>query len=247
MLMRLHSRSTPARQPDGMRTRNLLFVLLASPLACDDIGAPPAETLRGARYCEVLLGTADLASGTVAIDVYNTQNLNDCPEDAWAALDAAALKADLEVDAVILNGPRYWTIDAFEKASLADPESRAFGGIEMRKAGALTLTLADVAGSAEPYTLRTVERDTVWRHDAGEPVYELVDAEGAVYVMQSYSDQQVDQDEAGLAELGDVLAPPAGWSFRVRVLQQDLRVAAVDGVAVVVQDERANTYQRAQP
>ncbi|WAS90691.1 hypothetical protein [Nannocystis punicea] len=112
----------------------------------------------------------------------------------------------------------------------------------VRKAGALTLTLAEVAGSDVPYTPRSVERDTVWRHDAGKPVYELVDAGGAVYVMQSYSDQRVDQDEA---ELGDVLAPAQGGSFRVRVLDQDLEVAAVDGV--VVQDERANTYQRAQP
>ncbi|MCY1004323.1 hypothetical protein OV079_01825 [Nannocystis pusilla] len=229
-----------------MRTPALLF-FLATHLACNTPEDPPAETLRGARYCEIFLGTADLAAGTVAVDVYNTQQLNDCPEDAWAALDVAALEAELAVDAVILNGPRYWTIDAFDRASLLDPEIRSFGGIDMRKVGALTLTLADVAGGGKPYTPRTVARETVWRLYAGKPVYELVDADGAVHVMQSYSDQKFDQDEAALAELGDVLAPPAGWSFRVRVPTEDLLVEAVDGLAVVVQDDRANTYQRAQP
>ena len=40
------------------------------------------------------------------------------------------------------------------------------------------------------------------------------------------------------------LALPPGWSFRSRVVEHDLEVTAVDGVAYVVQDELGNTYQR---
>src|SRR5690606_27783308 len=126
-----HRRATRER----VNTRTLLLALLAVTPACDDSDDPPADSLRGDRYCEILLGTADLAAGTIEIAVYNTEGLNDCPADAWAAIDAEALKAELDVDAVILNGPRFWTIDAFDKASLIDPEVRELGGIEMRKTG----------------------------------------------------------------------------------------------------------------
>lgn len=223
----------------------LLLSLLALAPACDEADAP-RETVRDDRYCEILLGTADLAAGTVAIDVYNTVGLNDCPQDLWAALDAEAIKAEAMVDAAILNGPRHWVLDAFEQSTLQDTTVRAFGGVEMRKAGALELSLAEVAVPSAPYTPRTVRRDTTWRYYAGQSVYELVDPDGAVFDMQSYSTQQVEQDEASLAGLGEELELPAGWSFRARVLAEDLEVTAVDGLAMVVQDERGNTYQRSQ-
>lgn len=230
-----------------LRHATLLLTLLALVTACDDAASDsPAETLRDARYCEILLGTADLEAGTVAIDVYNTVGLNDCPQAEWAAIDADALKAETMADVVILNGPRHWVLDEFEQSTLLDTTVRAFGGVEMRKAGALELALAEVATPSSPYTPRTVRRDTTWRYFAGESVYELVGPDGAIYVMQSYSTQQVAQDEASLAGLGEVLELMAGWSFRSRVLDEQLLVTAVDGLATVVQDERGNTYQRSQ-
>ncbi|KYF88721.1 hypothetical protein BE17_24670 [Sorangium cellulosum] len=208
--------------------------------------APAQEALRGSRYCEILLGDADLGAGSVTIDVYNTQGLNDCPEAAWGAVDEAEVKAETRADVVVLNGPRRWMIDSFEGSKLLDPAVRTLGGIEMRKAGTLTLALAEARGEAKPYETRTVRRDTTWGYDAGNPVYELVDPEGVVHDMQSYSVQEVQQDEASLAKLGEILTLPAGWTFRTRVLDEELVVKAVDGLAVVVQDEFGNTYQRSQ-
>lgn len=210
--------------------------------------APAQEALRGSRYCEILLGDADLGAGSVTIDVYNTQGLNECPEAAWVAVDEAEVKAETMADVVVLNGPRHWMIDSFEGSKLLDPEVRKLGGIEMRKTGTLALALAltGAAGKAKPYETRTVRRDTTWGYDAGKPVYELVDPEGAVYDMQSYSVQEVQQDEASLAKLGETLTLPAGWTFRTRVLDETIEVKAVDGLAVVVQDDFGNTYQRSQ-
>ncbi|WP_441286847.1 hypothetical protein ACSRUE_31655 [Sorangium sp. KYC3313] len=208
--------------------------------------APAPEALRGSRYCEILLGDADLVAGSVTIDVYNTQGLNECPQAAWAAVDEAEVKAETMADVVVLNGPRHWMIDSFEGSKVLDPEVRTLGGIEMRKTGTLALALAEAAGKAKPYETRTVRRDTTWGYDAGKTVYELVDPEGAVYDMQSYSVQEVQQDEASLAELGETLTLPDGWAFRTRVLDEELEVEAVDGLAVVVQDELGNTYQRSQ-
>lgn len=197
--------------------------------------------VRGDRYCEVLLGRIE--GELIQIDVYNTYGLNDCPDEAWKAIDGPAIKADTKVDVVLLNGPRYWTMDRFEASKLVDPTIETFGGIEMRLSGTLELKIADVMGSETAYVTRTVARTTSWVYEAGKAVYELTDPEGNIYDMQSYSVQQVPQTEASLVELGQQLALPAGWSFKSRILDADLTITAVDGLATVVQDDRANTYQ----
>jgi len=48
-----------------------------------------------------------------------------------------------------------------------------------------------------------------------------------------------------LSELGSRLALPEGWTFTARVLEEDLFVEDVEGIATIVQDELTNTYQRA--
>jgi hypothetical protein len=200
--------------------------------------------VRGDRYCEILLGHIE---GTkIRVDVYNTYPLNDCPAEPWNAIDAAQIEADTGADVVILNGPRHWLMDAFSGSSVVDPTVVAFGGIDMRLAGVLELAIADVQGGETAYSPRTVARTTTWVYDAGKPVHELVDPEGRVFDMQSYTVQEVDQTLDTLAVLGEELALPAGWTYRTRVLDAELEVTAVDGVATVVQDDVGNTYQLSQ-
>ncbi|CAB4569908.1 unannotated protein [freshwater metagenome] len=45
-----------------------------------------------------------------------------------------------------------------------------------------------------------------------------------------------------LAELGSKLQLPQGWSYRTRILDEDLIVDTSDHFATVVQDEKENTY-----
>lgn len=190
-----------------------------------------AAGLRDARYCEVLAGT--LSGGNVVLDVYNTIGLNDCPDAAWRALDVAALRAELAVPVVVLNGPRHWTLDAFEAAALQRAQVRTLGGIAMRVAGRIEVPLAVAMRGVAPYSQQTVRRDTRVRFDAGQRVFELTDAAGAIYVMQSYSLQMRAQTLASLETLGASLMPPTGWSFRTRVLTEPLRVTAETGFATV--------------
>lgn len=204
--------------------------------------APASEGVRGKRYCEILIGDRD--GELVRVEVYNTFGLNDCPAEAWETVDIAAVQAELGADIALLNGPRHWLLDAFVDSELADPTVVVLGGIEMRKAAVVELTLAEAA-AMDSYARREIQRHTTFVFDAGKPIHELVDPAGDVFVMQSYSLEHAPLDEAALAGLEATLALPAGWGYATRVLEAPLEVTAVDDVAVVVQDELENTYQLA--
>jgi hypothetical protein len=219
--------------------RNLGILICAAGCTTSSSSSTLHEGLRGQRYCEVLAGT--LNNGVMHVDVYNTLGLGDCPDADWQALDVQKLQTEHALDLVVLNGPRYWVVDAFADSTLLDPTPLSFGNLPMRKAGSLDLMLAQL--STKPYTDPHVHRNTTWVFQAGKPVYELVDPAGRVFEMQSYSVQKAAQTEAALAPL----MPPAGWKFQSRVLSSELRVEAVNDEAVVVQDEIGNTYQLAQP
>ena len=49
-----------------------------------------------------------------------------------------------------------------------------------------------------------------------------------------------------LADLAHRLSLPEGWSSSSRVLEERLDVSAVEGIAIVMQDDLRNTYQLAQ-
>ncbi len=226
----------------------LALVGCSSTAASPDATVAPtvdaAPDLRGARYCEILLGT--IASAMVEIKVYNTVGLNDCPDAAWSAIDSAAIKADTGADVVILNGPSYWMINSAAGSTLIDPTVRALGGIEMRQAGAIAIPLAEIATAQQPYTPRTIMRDSAFTFRGGAAVFELTDDLGHVYTMQSYSVQDHPQTEATLPELASALTLPAGWGFRTRTLAADLTHTAVDQQATVVADDYRNTYLQSQ-
>jgi hypothetical protein len=233
---------------------SLVLVLLAAACSSSSSSSAPADAgavldaapaeagaaLRGARYCEILVGTID--AGNVHVQVYSTVGLSDCPDAEWSKLDEATLKTETGAAIVKLNGPRYWMIDSLASSTLLDPTVRTFGGLSMRQGGAIDFPLAAAQQQQAPYTQHTITRDSRFTFLAGKPVFELVDGAGHVYTMQSYSTQKVAQTEAGLATLGATLKPPAGWSFRTRPLTSDLVVQAAAKQATVVQDDDDNTY-----
>jgi hypothetical protein len=117
----------------------------------------------------------------------------------------------------------------------------------MRHAASIDVPLSAISslGSA-PYSTNTIQRSTAVQFDEGKPVYELIGPDGKIYDMQSYSAQKTAQSEADLPTLGARLTLPAGWSFRTRTLTAPLQITAVGGLATVVQDDFANTYQLSQ-
>jgi hypothetical protein len=216
----------------------LALVLVLGGCAENASTAPSQENLRGTRYCEIL---TVLNEGGFRADVYGTQGLNECPAEQWEELDPEAIQAELGALAIVMNGPRYWLIDALTAFSEIG-ESRFFGELEMRRIASVALSPGDL--SQDPYTERSVVRDTEFTFDVGSEVYELIAPNGKVYVMQSYA-QIVDEtlDEDALPTLGETLQLPEGWTYQARVLERDLVVVDQDGIATVVQDELQNTYQ----
>jgi hypothetical protein len=195
--------------------------------------------MRGVRYGEVL--AVFLRDEGLHAEVYGTQMLNDCPQELWDTLDAATIAAEMGAAFVKLNGPRHWTLDGFgAKVAVVDPVFRDFNGLTMRRIA--TVDLNGTMGPA-PYAERYVNRGAVFFFDAGKPVYELVNADGVAYVMQAYCigvDPSI--TEASLPSLGERLQLPEGWSYRTRILDEELVVDTTDHVATVVQDELENTY-----
>jgi len=192
------------------------------------------------RYCEILLGT--LVGDVYEFDVWGTQGLNDCPADAWEALDPEMIAAQHGVDEVVMNGPRYWLPNV--TGSLESVEIETFGALTMVKIATFDVEAAAATGDATPYTEEVIERTTTFTYPFGTEIYELSAPDGSVYVMQSMS-QIIDPTQTldDLPNLGDVLALPAGWTFNARTLPALLTLVA-EGQATVLQDELDNTYQK---
>jgi hypothetical protein len=239
-----------------LRTIRLLFVAAQAGLAlagCSSPGTVPAVTpsqslpvpagLRDFRYCEVIPVFQQGLS--LHVEVYNTLGLNDCPADAWAKLDAAAMAKQFGARLVKLNGPRHWVIDRLVgSGATASGKVADFGGIQMRQVATLQTKLWQGTVGDKFYAPNEVHRNTVWTYGAGRLVYELVGPKGEVYMMQSYA-QIVDPGLtlAALEHLGSRLKLPAGWHYRTRKLDADVELKA-DGLAYVINDDLYNSYQR---
>lgn len=197
------------------------------------------DHMRGVRYGEVL--PLYLRDDGLHAEVYGTQMLNDCPQELWEQLDADAIAKELGAVFVKLNGPRHWVLDGLgTKVAPVEPVLREFGGILMRRIA--TLPIGDKM-PAGPYTDNKVDRGAVFFFDAGKPVYELVRPDGEAYVMQALCIAvDPEMSEATLPTLGGRLAMPEGWSYRVRVLDEELVIDTTKSLATVLQDEFENSY-----
>jgi hypothetical protein len=194
---------------------------------------------RTQRYGEVLAVFAE--GNDFVAHVYGTQLLNDCPQDLWEGLVATDIAAEMGALMVKLNGPRQWVLDGLgSKAEPIEPVLREFNGILMRRIAVINM------GSnprQEFYKDNFVDRRAVFFFNAGEKVYELVRPDGVAYVMQALC-MGVDPSMsiASLDSLGERLALPDGWVYRVRILDEELVIDTSDHVATVLQDEFENSY-----
>ncbi len=201
------------------------------------------SSMRGVRYCEVLL--LNLTEAGLQAEVYNTYPLNDCPDAVWRGLDGAAIAVDENLPFALLNGPRFWLMDAVERLDDGSVIEKTFSGsagdIAMNRYAVVTLGTPDTIGQA--YVAQSVDRKSRFSFRSGSTVYVLADNLGARYVMQSWSQQRDPElTESSLASLGTRLDLPDGWTFSIEILDSDLVVDSTGAPARVFQDELMNTY-----
>ena len=224
------------------------FFFISGAAVSQSTDSPPVfqksiSNLRNHRYCEVLLGKRDWLK--LELKVFNTQGLNLCPESQWKELNKEAIAKSFDASFVMLNGPRYWAMDEVQAAgNTVNDVKESFGGIEMNLRATVQLGLLKQLMGSKSYTPNEITRTTNFIYRAGSAVYELTSPAGEVYVMQSYSQiVNPDLNIKDLPVLGEQLKLPAGWTYRSRVLDQDLSLVA-NGVAYVLQDNLSNSYQR---
>jgi hypothetical protein len=154
---------------------------------------------------------------------------------------AEDIASEMGALAVKLNGPRHWTLDAFgQKIAVAEPVLRDFNGLTMRRIA--TVDLGEVPRLG-PYTETKVNRGVIFFWDAGQTVHELINPDGLAYVMQALCigvDPAMTQES--LLDLGERLSLPPGWSYRTRILDEELIVDTTSSIATVLQDEFENSY-----
>ena len=195
--------------------------------------------MRNVRYGEVLGVFA--RDGRFEAEVFGTQLINDCPQELWETLDATEIAADMGAIGVKLNGPRYWTLDAFgQKVAVAEPVLRDFNGITMRRIATVDLGEIPKLG---PYNETKVNRGVIFFWDEGQTIHELINPEGHAYVMQALcTGVDPTMSPESLLTLGERLELPEGWSYRTRVLEEELIVDTTSTIATVLQDEFENSY-----
>ena len=168
------------------------------------------EDTRDMRYGEIFI------IKETGLDVYNTTGLNDCPAELWDALDLEEIKKQFGAQAVQKNGPHFWMMD---RQTLTLGETASFGGIEARWAAHAPLSVVQKgATGGEPYKIYTPSKTQSMVYSKGKPVFELVDPDGNVYVLQAREEQF---PIASLGKFGDKLKLPEGWEYRTRTLTED--------------------------
>lgn len=166
---------------------------------------------RNMRFCEVLVINGDY------VNIYNTSGLNECPEDAWNAIDPAAMAKDLGVDGIQKNGPHYWVMDS---QTIGFGETQSFNGIDARWGARIpTSALGGSEGSAPYMPFKTCKTQKMV-YDAGGKVWEMIDDKGEVWVLQAHEAQFTLDD---LDTLGSQMKSlPEGWTWRTRTLDKQL-------------------------
>lgn len=209
------------------------------------------NNLRGMRYCEVFLIGGTIWPKDLQAAFYNTTDLNNsvnprdtCPAEMWAKVDPETLKKQYDVWGVFKNGPRGWAMDWIE---LPAGPVRTFDGLPAQWMGQVQLPKdidLNKKGSSA-YKPAVVHRKSTMTFEAGKPAFMLEDPQGTLWVMQAYSDivdPNLTYDQ--LEKLGDKLKLAEGWKFRVKILDRDLTIKAINGLAHIVQDDLENTYDQ---
>jgi len=220
------------------------------PLAAVMIGGIPlAEAQERTVKTFTVTETRDMRFGEIlvvkasGIEVYNTTGINNCPPELWDELDTGKLAEELGALSVRLNGPKFWMMDT---QTVSFGEKVSFGGLEARWAATLDpAVVQSLEQGFEPYKVFTPKKTQKMVYAKGKPVFEIVDPDGNIYVLQAHGERFPMES---LPKLGERLEKlPEGWLFRTRILAEDLVLdLGPDQTIFGIGDEFRQYYTRIQ-
>jgi len=223
---------------------------------CPDADAPMTtkqiDNTRGLRFCEVFLIGGNAITKDLKASCYNTTGLNydvskdplnSCPDELVNRLQMDKYKKDYKVLATYLNKQRFWVFDSFK---VPTGPMKDFDGLKGYFMG-LGIIPKD-ADVSKPgwltYRKSPVHKKTELTFSKGKPIFIIDDENGKPWVMKAYRDSY-GQNLENLHTLGQRYQKlPAGWKFRVVVLDRDLVIAPgkADVISQIFQDEFENTF-----
>lgn len=213
------------------------------------------DGLRQVRFIELYLAGRDAATGKLVAACYNSMlngadipaSRDTAPQALVQALDLARLAKEYGVLQVALNGPKLWQPDWLE---VEVGTQRNFGGIAA--AWVAQLNLGDKGGIGEnaPYQPMTIARKSSLGWNKGSTVLLLDDAAGNTWVMKGFQQgisPTYTYQEFLAAGASQFKKLPPGWTFRSKILEQDLIEIPEGGVATIMPDEFFNIYDKTGP
>jgi hypothetical protein len=262
-----------AASPSNSRRIGLLVVLAFAGLApafaqspsvpapkvlADGVGAKAErfDNLHKARFIEIFLAHRDAATGDVVAEAYNTlfsstgipASKDTAPLAKVKGLDFTRIKTALGVAGASLNGPKLWLPDWTE---IDVGVERDFNGLKAPWVAQLNMG-SNTGGVNEstPYKPMSIARKSGLGWNKGTQVLLLDDDAGNTWVMKGFQlglEPKHTYEQFVAAGAGNFKKLPAGWKFRIKVLDKDLIEVPVTGVATIMPDEFFNVYDKTGP
>jgi hypothetical protein len=213
------------------------------------------NNLHGVRYIEMFLAAKDPKTGDLVAACYNSMlnptgipaSRDTAPQAAVAGLDFEKITKDFGLLGASLNGPKIYMPDW---ADLEKGVMRDFNGIKAPWVAQLNLAGGGAVSDMEAYAPATIARNSGIGWNKGTTVLLIDDADGNTWIMKGFQlglepqhtlEQFIAAGESNFKKL------PAGWKFRIEVLDEDLVEVPEGGVATIMPDEFFNVYDKAGP
>jgi hypothetical protein len=207
------------------------------------------------RYVEIFLAGREAETGNLVAACYNPMFIREgvpesrdtAPQAMVEGIDVDRLKTEYGLVGASLNGPKIWTPDWME-AQIG--KEREFNGIKAAWVAQLDMKHAGAVSDVTPYEPMTIARESRLGWSEGSTVMLLDDAEGNTWIMKGFQlglEPRFSYEDFLANGAGYFTKLPAGWSFRVTTLEQELIETPEGGVATIMADEFFNVYDKTGP
>jgi hypothetical protein len=212
------------------------------------------ENLHTLRYIELFIVGGNGITGNMKANVYNTTfrdgySGKDSAPQAWVeSINLEDLKKEYHALGASMNGPKRWMLDWIDIPLGAN---RTFNGVTMPWCAELSLTREQAREMGKfAYVTTTITRKSAFGYNKGTTVYLIDDASGNTWVMKGFElgikpDHTYEQFAADPSSYFKKI--PAGWKFRAKVIERDLKLVPETGIATIMPDEMFNVYDKTGP